>query len=145
MFSFNYVAYPGQSKFYAKVLNFAQSIGVPYTHLEPYIDYDSPETKFGNNYSRDESEFVRDSLYENDKLAMEGEIKRDRTNGCNVLNTFILIDPLGDIYPCQGMLFENKNKLGNIFEKKLDDLSKYKPLPCDLFCPCAQNFRDGFR
>ena len=134
-FVINFVGYPKQIDRFEYVSNVAATFGTG-AHLEPYIDYNSDITGFS----------ITDSPYysEYDKQGIEYSMKRKYPTDCNIIGKYAIFMPNGDVYPCLGMMFEKKYRLANIFEKTMYDKSE-NPIKCDIFCPCAQNFRDGYR
>lgn len=135
-FNINFVGHPSQIEKFEQVLDIAGNFGVG-AHLEPYVNYKSESPDFS----------IKDNPYytEEDRRGIEYSENREYPTDCNIFGKYAVIAPNGNVYPCLGMMFENRHLLGNIFDRTISTASDNKPIKCDIFCPCAQNYRDGFR
>jgi len=134
-FFINFVGYPSQIDKFEYIRNIATTFGTG-AHLEPYVDYNSDITGF----SILDHEFY--TLY--DKQGIKYSIERKYPTDCNIIGKYAVFMPNGDVYPCFGMMFEDRYKMANIFERVIYE-KPINPIKCDVFCPCAQNYRDGYR
>jgi len=141
-FTINFVAHPSQIHELGQVKRLAGAMGC-YWHFEPYIDYNSPVTKFGE-MPLEETQYIGENFTTYDKYGIGMEQKRMLPSKCRVLDQYIVIMENGDVFPCLGQMFEQKYKIANIFEMKLY-MEPISPILCDIFCPCAQNYRDDYR
>ncbi|HYK90802.1 MAG TPA: radical SAM protein [Acidobacteriota bacterium] len=146
-FDINFVAFPGQLRKYDQVKNLAQEMGCS-SHLEPYVDYNASTTSFGTFESPDDQKYFLDNAWDSDRHAITAANRRGRQiTNCNVGLKCPTIAANGDIYPCLGMMFEDRFKLGNLFDRRSDfeTICKIQPIACDIFCPCALNYREAFQ
>lgn len=148
-FVINFVGYPKQLKKYEIVKNISSTFGCP-CHLEPYVDYGGEDAKFGGFDSLEDSEYADNNMTRDDKDGIAYSAKRDeelKRNGyteCNIIGKYMVVVENGDVYPCFGMMFKREHLMANIFEEKKYGVNE-NPIFCTVFCPCAQNYRDGFR
>lgn len=145
-FGLNFVAYPKQILSFEKCKNIAKQFGT-YCHLEPYVNYNSEKTAFGEFENEDDKRYFEDNITMPDATGM-GLAKERGTNEilCGVAREYVVISENGNVWPCLGMMFERRNMMANIFKKETYLKKKdVVPLKCDIFCPCAQNYRDGIR
>jgi len=134
-FTINFVGHPNQIDRFEMIVNLSNTFGVG-VHLEPYVDYNTEKMKFSietNHY-----------YTESDIAGIEYSKKRKYPSDCNIVGKYAVFLPNGDVYPCFGMMFKGDLKMANIFDRVVYEKPK-NPLKCNVFCPCAQNYRDGFR
>lgn len=145
-FGLNFVGYPKQIRYYEKCRNIAKQFGT-YCHLEPYIDYNSVKTGFGAFDNKDDEEYLMNSITMPDALGMSLAMDRGTKEiECGVAEEYLVVTENGDVWPCLGMMFERRFLIGNIFSGTIFKRKKdMVPIKCDIFCPCAQNYRDGLR
>ncbi len=146
-FTINFVAFPGQLREYDQVKDLAQELNCR-SHLEPYIDYNAAATGFGFFERADDRMYFLNNTWDSDREAITlAERRGQQIVDCYVGQKCPTVAENGDIYPCVGMMLENRFKMGNLFDRKIDleVRSKMQPIACDIFCPCALNYREGFR
>jgi len=145
-FAINFVASPGQILFYDKIKKFGKLFGVP-THLEPYVDYNQTPIFFGIPNNLEEYEYMFENIRKDEteamNLAQERGVENPKVINCSVAKSYCVVAENGDMYPCLGMMFENEECIGNLFAPFVFIFEK--SIECDIFCPCAQNYRDGFK
>jgi MoaA/NifB/PqqE/SkfB family radical SAM enzyme len=146
-FALNFVAFAPQLRKYEKIKNIATMFEA-WSHLEPYIDYNKVVTDFGDIPDKD-MQYFSDNLGKTDVSGiLTANERKDgtkiRTISCNVLKSYIVVAENGDVFPCLGMMFEERNRLFNIFQdEEFPEVGG--TIECDIFCPCAQNYRDGLK
>jgi len=140
----NFVAYPKQVLKYEDVKKSVSGFKLcPQSpiHLEVCVNYKKKPFEFElPKETEKEVEYMIKNLHPGDLSSIKYSLYRKYPSRCVKGSSYLVVVENGDIYECLGYFFEEKKKLGNIFEKKLYRLPE-NPINCDIFCPCAQNFR----
>jgi MoaA/NifB/PqqE/SkfB family radical SAM enzyme len=146
-FDINFVAFPGQLRKYDQVKDLARELECG-SHLEPFVNYSASSTGFGAFESPEDQRYFLDNAWECDRLALAAANRRGpQITDCYIGLKCPTIAANGDVYPCLGMMFESRFKLGNLFDRKsdLEIRGEIQRIACDIFCPCALNYREGFQ
>lgn len=133
----NFVGYHGYRDKIDYIKQISKELGIP-LHFEPRIDY-SDKPKFAVETLSDN--IITKEFSMQDFVSIKRAIRRNIPSECYIGHSYMWIIPNGDIYQCLGQFLAEKKPIGNIFTKKIYERPK-KLIVCDLFCPCAQNWRD---
>jgi len=130
----NFVAYKRQAHKIPEVRDICNKLGV-FLHIEPHIDYSKRQFSLGEI-----GEEVLSALDTETRSNLSKIQERKIPSECWIGTSYLWVVPNGDIFQCLGYFLSGKSRIGNIFERKIDSKPSV-PVMCDIFCPCAQNWR----